>query len=572
MRKHLCSALALLLIPAMLVGCSGEAADTTSVKQETTKEVSEEMTDEITTSEVPTAPYEDESLQLWYVHSFTKTDPDNPTPTDMKSYTVYMGKNEAENAQLVLYSDVEQTGLSVSVSELTDKDGNKLSPEVLREYYIDCNGTRYPDPVAPMNDTTSTFDLAAGKSQAMLIQLKTEKGTAAGDYSGLVTVSKDGKAIKQARVFCHVWGIELPDACASVAVSDLSAGQIMRFHEGDTTEYYKKYYDYLLENRVCAYSLPYDVLDERADAYMSDSRVNAFRVPYSGDDATMTAYYQKLSSNEAWMEKAYFYPYDEPGNASALNEMATKCRRIQELCPGMRIVVPFFQNVQYSADADQIEFMSDYVDIWCPKAFCFTKKTDTAKGKKVLYSSTQAKKYTEFGQRMSDFVAQGDDLWWYVCWEPGLPYLNMFVDMTGLQNRLLFWQQAQYGVEGFLYWACNYWTKVKNPWTNMATVGTDYKTGVAWLSDDVFGDGSYIYPGSEVGVDGCCGSMRLQTIRDGTEDNEMLRMYRELAGDEAADALIAKVTTSVVNFTDSEDALANARIELGNALEAAAKQ
>ena len=52
----------------------------------------------------------------------------------------------------------------------------------------------------------------------------------------------------------------------------------------------------------------------------------------------------------------------------------------------------------------------------------------------------------------------------------------------------------------------------------------------------------------------------------------MLRMYRELAGDEAADALIAKVTTSVVNFTDSEDALANARIELGNALEAAAKQ
>ena len=66
------------------------------------------------------------------------------------------------------------------------------------------------------------------------------------------------------------------------------------------------------------------------------------------------------------------------------------------------IVVPFFQNVQYDKDRDQIAFMSEFIDIWCPKSFCFTKPTDKVSGKKLLYNGTQRKKYTEFGQRMNE--------------------------------------------------------------------------------------------------------------------------------------------------------------------------
>ena len=165
----------------------------------------------------------------------------------------------------------------------------------------------------------------------------------------------------------------------------------------------------------------------------------------------------------------------------------------------------------------------------------------------------------------------GDDVWWYVCWEPGMPYLNMYVDMQGYQNRLLFWQQKQYNVNGFLYWSCSYWNKVANPWNSMATVGTDYQTGVRWLSDEVFGDGSLLYPGSEVGVDGACGSCRLEAVRDGIEEFEMLTMLENTAGREAVDKIINKVSKSIVEFTSDENALAEARIELGNALEQALK-
>ena len=43
------------------------------------------------------------------------------------------------------------------------------------------------------------------------------------------------------------------------------------------------------------------------------------------------------------------------------------------------------------------------------------------------------------------------------------------------------------------------------------------------------------------------------------------------AGKDKADAVISKVSTSIVSFTDDAEAMAAARIELGNALEEALK-
>ena len=563
---------ALTLLP-LLCGCTEKPAAVTTEKTtekttEITTEKEEESTVEPQTEEIVTAPDEDENVKVWFTNSYTKTDPDKPADTGLVSQTVYMAKRETENAQIVITANEDKSGLSVICSPLQNKNGDTVQTEILRQYYIKCLKTRYPDPIAPMNEQTERFDIEAGKSQAIFVQIKTTSDTVPGDYSGIISVRQGGKTVKQVRLFCHVWDIELPETLTSEAVMGLSSDQISRFH-GENL--YKEYYDYLLEHHCNAYSLPYDVLDERADEYMSDPRVRSFRVPYSGNDDKMRSYYEKLSSNEEWMKKAYFYPYDEPGTVQALNDMAGKCERIHNLCPGVRIVVPFFQNVKYDDNRDQIAFMSEYVDIWCPKTFCFTKSEDKAKGRRLLYSTSQKKTYPEFGQRMKTEAEGGDDVWWYVCWEPGMPYLNMYVDMQGYQNRLLFWQQKQYNVNGFLYWSCSYWNKVENPWKSMATVGTDYQTGVKWLSDEVFGDGSLLYPGSEVGINGACGSCRLEAVRDGLEEFEMLTMLENIAGREAVDKIINKVSKSIVDFTSDENALAEARTELGNALEKALK-
>ena len=53
--------------------------------------------------------------------------------------------------------------------------------------------------------------------------------------------------------------------------------------EGDDSLLYKNYYDYLLENRICAYTLPYDTAgyytDERILQYLNNPRVVAFVPP-----------------------------------------------------------------------------------------------------------------------------------------------------------------------------------------------------------------------------------------------------------------------------------------------------
>ena len=575
MKKLISLLLVLSSFAATLFGCVGSQAETTDTEKvtETEQITTEEVTTmEETTSEIIKAPDEDESLLVWYDHSFTKTDPEKPIDTGLRSYTVYMTKAEVEDAQIVISSEDAKTGLSVTCTPLKNKNGVEIETEILRQYYILCGKTYYPDPIAPMNDTTRVFDIEAGKSQAMFVQLKTTKDTPAGDYEGVVSVNEGEKTVKQLRLFAHVWDIELPEVLSGAAVSGMGSGDIYRFHDRENgTDYYKEYYDFLLDYHVNAYELPYDVLDERADAYMSDPRVKFFRLPYIGDDAKMVAWYNKLKTNEEWFKKAYFYPFDEPGSASALNQMAGYCQRIRQLCPGIKIVVPFFQDVQYDKERDQIAFMSEFIDIWCPKTFCFTKSTDKMQGRKLLYNSQQKKKYDEFGKRMQDEVAGGDELWWYVCWEPGLPYLNMYVDMPGLYNKLLFWQQKQYNVSGFLYWSCTFWERVENPWTNMATVGKDYRTGQLWLSESVFGDGSLLYPGSVKDVDGACGSFRLTMIRDGIEEYEMLTMLEAAAGRDKVDAIIKTVSENIVNFTSDPEAMANAKITLGNALEAALK-
>ncbi|MBQ1848539.1 MAG: DUF4091 domain-containing protein [Clostridia bacterium] len=574
MKKIISVIISALALTPLFTGCASvpDTAITerlTEAKTVITTEKDTETAVEQHTEEIIKAPDEDENVSVWYVNSYTKTDPDKPEDTGISANTVYMAKREVENAQIVITAKEDRKGLSVVCPPLQNENGDKIGCAILRQYYIKCLDKRYPDPIAPVNGQTEKFDIEAGKSQAVFVQLKTGPDTPSGDYSGLISVMQGGKTVKQVRLFCRVWDFALPETMTSEVVMGLESDQIKRFHNEDK---YKEYYDYLLEHHVNAYSLPYDILDEKADAYMSDPRVRSFRVPYAGKDGKMTSYYEKLSSNPEWLKKAYFYPHDEPGTVEGLNSMAQKCERIRRLCPGVRIVVPFFQNAKYDGERDQIAFMSEYVDIWCPKSFCFTKKEDKAKGRRLLYNTAQSKTYPEFGQRMQDEVKEGDSLWWYVCWEPGMPYLNMYVDMQGFQNRLLFWQQKQYNVNGFLYWSCSFWRQVENPWTNMATVGTDYRNGTMWLSDEVFGDGSLLYPGSEVGIDGACGSCRLECVRDGTEEFEMLTMLEKAAGREAVDKIISKVSTSIVKFTDNENALAEARYELGCALEEALKK
>ncbi len=66
--------------------------------------------------------------------------------------------------------------------------------------------------------------------------------------------------------------------------------------------------------------------------------------------------------------------------------------------------------------------------------------------------------------------------------------------MPATAHRILFWQQKQEGIEGLLYWNTSFWHYVDDPLESMQTTPDIRKT--------LYGDGSLMYPGKKVGVNG----------------------------------------------------------------------
>lgn len=493
----------------------------------------------------------------------------NQKPGNMTSYTVYMAAGEKEGCQAVVKYPYITGPVVIEVAPPVNDKGGKLGVEVFAEDYVtttyaepfftdkDLVGITvdYPDGLKPVEE-----DLIISSNDATPFYILFDsEGASAGDYVTEFVISDRGTVIDRGKITVHVWDFSLPETRTMTAVSDLSAYSMARVEktEGDRTmELYLKYYEFLLDHNISPYSLPYDILDERADKYMDDPRVTQFKVPYSENDDVIKAYYEKLSQKQEWMDKAYYYPLDEPADAAAYNNLRACGIRLEKLFPGYRMVVPFFIDPELGGGEDGIDYAKDYMNIWCPKLFCFDSEN--------IYTEEQIKARGTFAERMNEMTARGDDLWWYVCWEPGDPYANLYVNMQGVKNRSIFWQAELYGVTGFLYWSSNFWDQIGNPWDDANTV--------KWLTSFVYGDGSLLYSGRQVGVDGPCSSLRLEAVRDGIDDYELIVLAKK-AG--ATDAQIKKIVNivakSITDYSENDNDIIKARKELAKIIESAKK-
>lgn len=460
-----------------------------------------------------------------------------------KSHALYMAKNEDEGCQIYFRAPERYGSVALEITSAPE-DGPALT--IYREFTIPTGKENTPDPLAPFS---GKLTLMRDKTTGVYLRFSADAEQTAGTYTYTLALRVKDEIIDTYQVDVTVYDFALPAEPASATAVGLYEFSISNLHEtwdeAEVDDLYKKYYDLLLEYKVTAYDLPYDILDERADAYMSNPLVTSFRVPTcDGDDARLAQIYEKICSDPVWLAKAYFYPLDEPTNRAMLVELKELCARLNRIAPEIRICTPFFLNIDLGKDGDQISYMTGLTTLWCPKSYMYITSN--------VYTSQQKEQYPPFGERMAERKAAGDDVWWYVCWEPGDPYNNMFVDQLGIQHRILFWQQYAHGVDGFLYWGANYWNSdsgTSDPWSDMATVKN--------LSESVYGDGSLMYNGNSVGVDGACPSLRLAAIRDGVEDCGLFKLAASLLGDDYVAGKIGEITESLIKYTtDTETFLA----------------
>ncbi|MBQ8641603.1 MAG: DUF4091 domain-containing protein [Clostridia bacterium] len=536
--------LAALFVPALLcaglAGCSPAETDTAEETETVSADASEQ--------EVAM-----ESITTWMTNGIDKVT-EEQTIGENPVYTmdIWMSKNEAEGCQVSFRAPKRYGSIAFTCTKQPD---GAPALDMFKVHTLPAGGKHYPDPLSPFS---GKLTLLKDTTASVYLRFTADTEMTAGDYTYEFALDVSGTVQQTYTVNVHVWDFALPDTLSCATAVGLYKHYIAAMHPGvsgeELDQLYVNYYNTLLEYKVSAYDLPYDILDERADAYMSNPLVTSFRVPTcDDDDARLVQIYEKLCSNPVWLDKAYFYPLDEPTSKEMLDQLAVLCERLQRLAPEVYICTPFFRNIDYNADTDQITFMTGKTTLWCPKSYMYITSN--------IYTEAQMQKYPLFGERMAERKAAGDKVWWYVCWEPGDPYNNMFVDQRGIQNRMLFWQQYANDVDGFLYWGANYWDRTNgtlDPWQDMATVKN--------LSETVYGDGSLLYNGTPVNIDGACASFRLAQIRDGIEDFEMFCMAEELFGREWVDEMIARVTPSLTRYSNDTDNFISVRKAVGDAI------
>ncbi len=209
------------------------------------------------------AANEDPSIKMWFEHSFKKVMTSDTTPSGMDTYSVYMGKNEIENAQVVLCADETKTGIRVSVSKFKNENGATIDASVFYQMYVTLSGVdtlgyygataensfirngEQPDPMVPANiNGVPRATLNAGKSQAYYIRLKTTEDTEPGWYSAQFNVyNSEGQNVKTATVYAYVWDFTIPEKTALKTSFYLD-------NRTDSNGTYEEYYNYLLENSV----------------------------------------------------------------------------------------------------------------------------------------------------------------------------------------------------------------------------------------------------------------------------------------------------------------------------------
>lgn len=547
MRRYISVFMAILFVLTAFSGCNSKKTDTgTTTTPGTTTDPDVVTTPGSSTSEVNPTEFH---LDTWLSDGHVKVMGEQKAAEDfVTDTTVYMAKNEKEAFNVSFRTDANVEGIKFV---LVEGDSTDLEIEIFDEYLISTGRKKhYPDPLVPYTDG---FSVEKNVTKTLLVRFASNSDTKAGEHDFKFAAVLNGKTLAEYNITVNVWNFALPEYLTCESAVGLSNDMIYSYEKttGSTAgKVMTAYYETMLDYGLTPYDPIYQFSSNKVDEYLSDPRVKSVRVDANSiSDEYLATIYEKLKSNPEWLAKAYCYPIDEPLTKADLNTLAERCERIKRIAPELRIVVPFFVNIRVNGTTDQVDFLAQYMDIWCPKAPCWNEQG--------WLDDPLNKGY--FGDRMDEQKAQGDKIWWYVCWEPGNPYCNLYVNELGLNHIELFWQQYYYGVEGFLYWHANYWTYT-DPWESMATV--------PHLSSLVYGDGSLLYPGSPVGVVGPVASFRMDCIRNGMEDYDLLLMAEELFGREWVVEQVQIVSESLTQHTKEAAVYAEVRQTIGKAIEA----
>lgn len=153
-------------------------------------------------------------------------------------------------------------------------------------------------------------------------------------------------------------------------------------------------------------------------------------------------------------------------------------------------------------------------------------------GPKYYYRYGEGLPYKAFDYSKDSYA----EAWCYTCAGPNNGYPSYHIDDNLISARMLSWEMYENDIVGNLFWECVLSRNVDLTDQNLSSQLTsqDYYSD-AERFPGTNGDGFLVYPGRQYGIKGPVGSIRLQAIRDGIEDYELLYALEEKYAERSAD-------------------------------------
>lgn len=514
--------------------------------------------------------------------------------------SIVMARGEYEGAQIIITPEVDVDYYDVKVSDLKTSDGsaviNQDQISVYHEKYliVEKNGEKngaplgyYPDAIVPFDKIIEYKEnkIVKNENQGVYMTVESALDQKVGTYTGTMTI--DFKTYTK-DVPISVEVVDFTVNPETHAKSTFLTNWNAHHAELDTSQrMIDAYTDKLIEYRLAPFGI-YKENDhsdqgiqawlEKAYALLKNPRLSCLSIPYkevAGSKGTvidrgifekylyaiakksfeedfnmfkklivynviLDEAIQRKLPDEQILENGEIFNTTVKKVADALESDTTITSSVKaEAIASLRVmphVCTFWYQDKYS------DYNTDaYINAYCPK-FYFV---DT-EGERAQY-------------RLDE---KSVELWWYGCNDPIHPYVDYHLEhTTNLNTRLLSWMQAEYDIAGNLYWAVNDYGLKEDYYDNY------------W--DDrlaVSNEGVLFAPGGQYGLDEPVATLRLEGIRDGMEEYEILyamkQKYKELGlpADEFVSALSsslyssAQVLASVENFVDAREALLAAAV------------
>lgn len=501
---------------------------------------------------------------VWYCGSTLKVLPQMvPSPYFKDVVHIKVLHNEHEPFQVVISAGEKPLkNVMVKISKLASKDSSINFPESNIRLYLeglvqvtkldpDKFGEEgyYPDPLPPLK---LPFDVPSGENRVVWVDIEVGEEIPSGTYTGYITVTSNGKLLDEKRIEIEVVDLFLPPIREThhynfVGIDIREIKKVFPELKGEKfDQFLADIYKFLWERRIMPEKIAL-IRPERdnntgkvffgesqrrwGDYFFKELGFFATSVIVWEDSFAHLSYYSTkynqamITLLKEWAEnferfgwskehKNQFllveYIHDE--TTKYVDKAHNNLNEAKKLSSAAKLLLKKLCTIPFTPS------LFGKVDIWCPRIH----EIDL--------------KFAMERKRAGELV------WSYVSGYPLYPDgpNGMHITHPSVDNRIIFWFNYLWNLDGFLYWEGTLWTyKGNDPWQTANTFWTN-------------GNGVLIYPGTYkyVGKDAPCpvSSIRLEMLREGIEDLELFLLAEKVVGRREVENLIKSVVKSINNY------------------------